>query len=203
MLAVWAQQRVAAAQQAAQQQQELAAMQGAAGGGPGQQTLPTPGGVEIVPEPVRQALEEQRQIQAAIEQEQLGGYSVTTRSVQQELVQQQATGGPRQAGGPVSEAASYLVGERGPELFVPHDNGDSTAAVAAAARDMSPSMSIGDTHVQNHFDISVASGTGADLQAMQQAIVDAATRGTLQALRRGNSYTPMRVPSSLAAGRGL
>lgn len=37
-----------------------------------------------------------------------------------------ATGGARAAGGPVSSGTSYLVGERGPELFTPNSSGTIT-----------------------------------------------------------------------------
>jgi lambda family phage tail tape measure protein len=42
--------------------------------------------------------------------------------------------GARATGGPVAPGASYLVGERGPELFTPSGNGDITSNAALTAR---------------------------------------------------------------------
>lgn len=56
--------------------------------------------------------------------------------------------GPRAGGGPVFPQSSYLVGEEGPELFVPRQTGqivpaDVTAAMASAG------TAVGDTYVTN------------------------------------------------------
>ncbi|PNB41694.1 tail tape measure protein, partial [Pseudomonas sp. FW305-130] len=42
----------------------------------------------------------------------------------------------RATGGPVSPARPYLVGERGPELFVPTTSGSVVAAGGGGARDV-------------------------------------------------------------------
>lgn len=49
----------------------------------------------------------------------------------------------RATGGPVSGGAAYLVGERGPELFVPTASGRIEAPAAGAAREVRVAISIG------------------------------------------------------------
>ena len=58
--------------------------------------------------------------------------------------------GARAAGGPVNVGGAYLVGERGPELFVPRQGGDIVAAQAGA--------------VSVHFHL----GAGADAGAISR-----------------------------------
>ncbi len=48
----------------------------------------------------------------------------------------------RATGGPVSPGAAYLVGERGPELFVPTTSGSVRAASGGGARDVRVAISI-------------------------------------------------------------
>ena len=48
----------------------------------------------------------------------------------------------RATGGPVTGGRAYLVGERGPELFVPTQSGRIEAAGGAAARDIRMSITI-------------------------------------------------------------
>lgn len=48
----------------------------------------------------------------------------------------------RATGGPVSPGAAYLVGERGPEMFVPTSSGQIVAAGPAAARDVRVSITV-------------------------------------------------------------
>lgn len=48
----------------------------------------------------------------------------------------------RATGGPVSPARPYLVGERGPELFVPTTSGSVVAAGGSGARDVRVSITV-------------------------------------------------------------
>ncbi len=48
----------------------------------------------------------------------------------------------RATGGPVSPARPYLVGERGPELFVPTTSGSIVAAGGAGARDVRVAITV-------------------------------------------------------------
>lgn len=54
------------------------------------------------------------------------------------------TGGApgRATGGPVSAGRAYLVGERGPELFVPHGGGRIVAGGGASGRDVKVSIAL-------------------------------------------------------------
>ena len=68
-------------------------------------------------------------------------------------------GGRRAAGGPVSGGSSYLVGERGPEIFTPMSSGNITSNSALG----------GGTKIT----INVTAGMGANGPALGQAIVSA------------------------------
>jgi TP901 family phage tail tape measure protein len=68
-------------------------------------------------------------------------------------------GGPMAAGGPVSGGSSYLVGERGPEIFTPMSSGNITSNSALG----------GSTKIT----INVTAGMGANGPALGQAIVSA------------------------------
>jgi TP901 family phage tail tape measure protein len=68
-------------------------------------------------------------------------------------------GGRRAAGGPVSGGSSYLVGERGPEIFTPMSSGNITSNSALG----------GGTNIN----ITVNAGMGANGPALGQAIVSA------------------------------
>ena len=48
----------------------------------------------------------------------------------------------RATGGPVSPGRAYMVGERGPELFVPTSSGSVTAAGSGGGRDVRVAISI-------------------------------------------------------------
>jgi hypothetical protein len=59
----------------------------------------------------------------------------------------------------------------------------------------------GDLHVHVSMgDVSL--GSGLDIEAFKDATTSAVTAGVLQLLRRSGGMTPIRVPTSLAAGRG-
>jgi hypothetical protein len=158
----------------------------------------------LTPEQEQQILDQRVAIREMLMQ---SGFNISTRDVQRALLQTGPGGvGPRQAGGEVAQASSYLVGEAGPELFVPHGNGwgmsEDTVAISNLLRNAGGGPIGGDTHVHlNMGDVTVRSHD--DILAMQQAVIDAATRGTLQALRRGNSYMPRRVSPTVAGGRGF
>jgi hypothetical protein len=67
--------------------------------------------------------------------------------------------GPRARGGNVEESGSYLVGERGPELFVPNQRG--TIISSESMRNMGR-QSGGDAPVTVNFNISTVDATGVD-----------------------------------------
>lgn len=81
-----------------------------------------------------------------------------------------AFAGARAAGGPVSAGSSYLVGEKGPEMFTPNTSGKIIP---------NDQMASGVT-VQNSFVIQ-----GPVSRQTQEQITNAAYRGTLRAARRG------------------
>lgn len=62
----------------------------------------------------------------------------------------------RATGGPVSPGAAYLVGERGPELFVPTASGRIAAAAPAPAREV-------------RVAISVQAGGGSEARALERS----------------------------------
>jgi hypothetical protein len=90
-------------------------------------------------------------------------------------------GGPRALGGPVNPSKSYLVGERGPELFVPNiagtivPNGGSAGGAA-----VSGSM----------ITVNVTAGMGTDGAQVGEQIVSA-----LRAYERRNGALPITVAS--------
>lgn len=70
--------------------------------------------------------------------------------------------GARASGGPVTGGRSYLVGEKGPELFTPGASGGIT-----------PNGALGGMVVNNKFDIN---GSGMDLQRMISRTVETSVR---------------------------
>lgn len=80
---------------------------------------------------------------------------------------------PKAAGGPVMRGAPYLVGERGPELFIPRSSGNIT-----------PNDKLGGTtiHVSNVFHI-----TGQTDQRSQAQIAAAAGRGVARQMSRNTA----------------
>lgn len=87
-----------------------------------------------------------------------------------------AFGGFRANGGPVSGGTPYIVGERGPELFVPSRNGTIVPNGAGA----------GVTVNQN---ISFGNGVSrAEINAMMPKIVEVTKAAVMDAKRRGGSY---------------
>lgn len=85
--------------------------------------------------------------------------------------------GARASGGPVSAGKTYLVGERGPELFSPSNAGvitpNSALRASSAANSNLPPI-----QVTNHFQIS---GAG-NAEAVAQAVVDRQARATKSAV---------------------
>ena len=77
----------------------------------------------------------------------------------------------RQHGGPVSAGNPYLVGERGPEVFVPNGNGRIAAGGMTA-------------------NITINAGMGSDPNAISRAVVEA-----LQRYQRTNGVVPIRTQS--------
>src|SRR5690606_19374343 len=74
-------------------------------------------------------------------------------------------GGKRAAGGPVASGSAYLVGERGPELFVPKTDGFVMSNAATAA--MSAGGGGGTVNIVNNYRFDGQSGpTRAELVAV-------------------------------------
>ena len=90
-------------------------------------------------------------------------------------------GGPRALGGPVNPSKSYLVGERGPELFVPNiagtivPNGGSAGGAAVGG---------------SMITVNVTAGMGTDGAQVGEQIVSA-----LRAYERRNGALPITVAS--------
>lgn len=82
----------------------------------------------------------------------------------------------RQAGGPVSAGAPYLVGESGPELMVPDSNGTILPHSWAGGK--------GGLHVTNHFHITAPTGTVS--RATQSQIAASTARSVQIANHRNN-----------------
>lgn len=85
-------------------------------------------------------------------------------------------GGAKAAGGPVRSNMPYLVGERGPELFVPGASGQIVP---------NSGMSGGKTQV-NHFNFMIPADNGYVNRQTQQQIAANAARAISLANRRGN-----------------
>lgn len=89
-------------------------------------------------------------------------------------------GGPRANGGPVEMGKTYLVGERGPELFTAPTNGKIT-----------PNEGLGGNVVVNQT-INVSTGVQqtvrTEIKQLMPAIADSAKKAVLDGKRRGGSY---------------
>jgi hypothetical protein len=88
-------------------------------------------------------------------------------------------GGGKAAGGPVAEGTPYLVGERGPELFVPGGTGKIV-----------PNHQLGEgravvVHVTNTFQSGV---TRQEVAGLLPQLVDASKNAVLDAVNRGGAY---------------
>ncbi len=86
----------------------------------------------------------------------------------------------RADGGPVTSGRQYLVGERGPELFVPNVSGTIV-----------PNNSSGSVSVTNVFQISagVAETVRAEIMAAAPVIEERSKQGVLAAIERGGRYS--------------
>jgi hypothetical protein len=86
----------------------------------------------------------------------------------------------RENGGPVSAGTPYLVGERGPELFVPSSNGNV----------MSNKETMGGTTVVQNINIStgVQQTVRAEIRQMMPQIAQSAKAAVVDGKRRGGSY---------------
>jgi len=100
-------------------------------------------------------------------------------------------GGVGMAGGAASGGAMirgrpYLVGERGPEMFIPH-----TAGTLKNGNDTKSMMSGGDTFVVNqslNFSTGVVPTVRAEIQKMLPQISDVTKTAVLESTRRGGTY---------------
>lgn len=99
-------------------------------------------------------------------------------------------GGPRAAGGPVAAGKAYLVGERGPELFMPRISG-SIASNLTTQRLAAPSHDANHSRVSivpsPYFD-AVVDGRAARVAApmAQQAMIGGSASAQAAIARRGN-----------------
>lgn len=93
-------------------------------------------------------------------------------------------GGPRAAGGPVATGSSYMVGENGPELFVP-----STAGRILNEHQMGGSGGGGGAGPALNFVYNIASGvTRAELKPILEQQRAQLRREIPDAVRRGGAY---------------
>ncbi len=85
---------------------------------------------------------------------------------------------PRASGGPVSSGQPYLVGENGPELFIPHVSGGIRPNGASGG---------GSVHVviQQSFQTGVSQTIRAEMNAMMPAILNKSTEAFLGAVKKG------------------
>lgn len=92
-----------------------------------------------------------------------------------------AFGGPRANGGPVQSGRSYMVGERGPEIFTPTTAGNITPS--------SQSGGSGVTVVQNiNISTGVQQTVRSEIRSMMPQIADSAKSAVADAKRRGGNY---------------
>lgn len=82
-------------------------------------------------------------------------------------------GGAKASGGPVSSGSAYLVGEQGPEMFVPKMSGT-----------IIPNHAMSKSEVNNYFTIQAP--TGSVSRSTQMQIAAAAARGAATANSRNN-----------------
>lgn len=92
---------------------------------------------------------------------------------------QQMWGGRRATGGSVAASSTYLVGERGPELFTPRNDGfivpNSQLGAAGGG---------GATTVINHFEFNIATPDVAGFKSTQSQLMAEAARRAEQVMRR-------------------
>ena len=87
---------------------------------------------------------------------------------------------PRANGGPVTAGQPYLVGERGPELFVPSSNGGVVA---------NDNMGGGVTVVQNlNISTGVSQTVRAEIRNLMPQIAETAKSAVVDGKRRGGNY---------------
>lgn len=87
---------------------------------------------------------------------------------------------PRAKGGPVTAGQPYLVGERGPELFVPSSNGGVVA---------NDKMGGGVTVVQNlNISTGVSQTVRAEIRNLMPQIAETAKSAVVDSKRRGGNY---------------
>ncbi len=91
-----------------------------------------------------------------------------------------AVDGARAHGGPVAGGKTYLVGERGPEMFVPNVSGTIV-----------PNNQMGGVTVTNVFQIStgVAETVRAEMMSLAPVIEERSKQGVLVAIERGGRYS--------------
>lgn len=97
--------------------------------------------------------------------------NVLIRSEWDDMIRQQAYGGPKATGGPVLSGRPYMVGERGPELFVPGQSGNIV-----------PNDRLGGTNINITYAPGISLGSRQELvnnlqPIIMQAVRDAKMRG--------------------------
>lgn len=85
-----------------------------------------------------------------------------------------AFGGGKAAGGPVSPNSAYMVGERGPEMFVPNSAGKIVP---------NNKLGGGSTSISNHFTVQTEQPV---TRRTEEQLAAAASRGVARANRRNN-----------------
>ena len=95
-------------------------------------------------------------------------------------------GGPRASGGSVGRMRPYLVGERGPELFIPAVAG--TIKNAADTRSMSSGGAPIVVNQNLSFSTGVVPTVRAEIAKMLPQISDVTKTSVLEATRRGGNY---------------
>ena len=102
------------------------------------------------------------------------------------MVQAVSIAGKREGGGPVAGGATYLVGEKGPELFTP-----------AASGNITPNHALGGGDVTIHQNFQVT-GVGADIEQNTRVVAkraaDQAKAEIMDSMNRGGKF-------ALASGR--
>lgn len=125
----------------------------------------------------------------------------------------------RAAGGPAGMHGAYMVGERGPELFVPSQSGyvysnKQTMAMLGARADGGPVGGLGiwdaggagtiggsGVSVNLHFGDVTIGQQGVDMDSFSRQVMEAAIAGTLQVLHQSSGNSNPRVSRRVAGAR--
>jgi hypothetical protein len=89
--------------------------------------------------------------------------------------------GTRMTGGSVTSGSSYLVGERGPEIFTPHTAGNVSTSAGKSETPVVVNQTI-------NLSAGVVGTVRSEVQRMLPEIANVAKVGVLEATRRGGTY---------------